>query len=371
MQHPMQQNEELPPMGRNRRVLMLIENNGYPDDTRVLMECHCLRDAGYQVTVIAPTGNSRRLYEFVDGVHVYRYPKPWEPGGFLGYLWEFGYSMILAFLLSLYVVCRRGFDVVHTRTPPDVYLFLGVFYQLFGKKYIVDLHDLPPELYQAQHDGQGNRLVHAVLLWFERRTCKRADGLIASNASQRKIQIERGGAPPDRCFVVRNAPHERFLEPTRPLESLRTSSKTIIGYMGWINVQDRVDMLIRAIDHLKNQLGRTDFRAVIVGSGSAVKELKRLVAELRLEEVVEFTGHRVGDDLLRHVASFDICVTPDPSNPYNDTCSMVKTMEYMAMAKPIVAFDLPENRWSAGEAGFYAGGNSIAGLADTDGAADR
>ena len=41
---------------------------------------------------------------------------------------------------------------------------------------------------------------------------------------------------------------------------------------------------------------------------------------------------------------------------------MVKTMEYMAMSKPIVAFDLPENRWSA-EAGFYASGNSITDLA--------
>ena len=46
----------------------------------------------------------------------------------------------------------------------------------------------------------------------------------------------------------------------------------------------------------------------------------------------------------RHLAETDICVVPDPSNPYNDRCTMVKLMEYMALGKAIVAFDLPEHR---------------------------
>ena len=33
---------------------------------------------------------------------------------------------------------------------------------------------------------------------------------------------------------------------------------------------------------------------------------------------------------------------------------MIKMMEYMALSKPIVAFDLPEHRVSAGEAALYA-----------------
>ncbi|HEY4233821.1 MAG TPA: glycosyltransferase family 4 protein [Lacipirellulaceae bacterium] len=345
------------------RVLMLVENCSYPDDMRVLMECRSLHDAGYQMTVICPTGRSRRAYENVEGVHVYRYPKPWEPGGFLGYIWEFGYSLVMTFLVSLYVVFRRGCDVLHVRTPPDIYVFLAGFYKLFGKKYVVDLHDLPPEMYQAQNDGSGSRIVHAVLLWFESLTCRTADLFIASSESQRRMQIERGGAPPDRCHIVRNSPHERFLEPIEPIESLREPGKIILGYMGMIGVQDRVDMLVRACQCLKNELGRDDFRAVIVGDGPALDELKRLAVELGIEQRVSFAGFQRGDDLLRHVASFDICVTPDPSNAYNDTCSMVKTMEYMAMAKPVVAFDLRENRITAGDAGFYAKGNDAIDLA--------
>jgi glycosyltransferase involved in cell wall biosynthesis len=351
------------PFSKRGRILMLIENASYPDDMRVVMECRSLYDAGYQMTVICPTGRSRLAYENVDGVHVYRYPKPWEPGGFLGYIWEYGYSLIMTFLVSLYVVFRRGFDVLHVRTPPDIYVFLAGFYKLFGKRYVVDLHDLPPEMYMAQNHGEGSQLVHSVLLWFERLTCRTADVFIASSDSQRRMQIERGGAPPDRCYVVRNSPHERFLEPIEPIESLRENGRTIIGYMGMIGVQDRVDMLLRACHALKQELARDDFQTIIVGDGPALDDLKRLAAELGIEQWVTFAGFRRGDDLVRHVASFDVCVTPDPSNAYNDTCSMVKTMEYMAMAKPVVAFDLRENRITAGDAGFYADGNDAIDLA--------
>jgi glycosyltransferase involved in cell wall biosynthesis len=342
---------------------MLLENGGYPDDARVLMESRALYDAGYQVCVVCPTGATRRWYENVDGVHTYRYPKPWEVGGLLGYAWEFGYSLVMAFLVSLYVVFRRGFDVLHVRTPPDVYVFLAAFYKLCGKQYVVDLHDMPPELYQAQNDYRGNPLIYGALLWFERFTCRVADYFVASSESQQRLQIERGGAPADRCYIVRNSPQERFLEPMEPLEALRQDGRLIIGYMGMLGIQDRVDMLIRACACLKNELGRSDFRTIIVGDGPALADLKCLAADLQLDDCLSFVGFQRGNDLFRYVASFDICVTPDPSSIYNDSCSMVKTMEYMATGKPVVSFDLAENRISAGNAAFCTKGHQPIDLA--------
>jgi len=50
----------------------------------------------------------------------------------------------------------------------------------------------------------------------------------------------------------------------------------------------------------------------------------------------------------------DICVAPEPSNSYNDRSTTIKMMEYMALGKPIVAFDLPEHRASAQDAAVYA-----------------
>jgi glycosyltransferase involved in cell wall biosynthesis len=225
------------------------------------------------------------------------------------------------------------------------------------------MHDLSPELYQARQAGDGNRIVLAVLRWFERLACRTADRLIATNQMQRQVQIERGGASPDRCHVVRNGPDARFLARQEPIACLRQGDRLVIGYVGMMGVQDGVDYLLRAIACLRNEFGRRDFLAVIVGSGPALDDLKRLATDLNLQQVVEFSGYRSGDDLLRHIASFDMCVTPDPSNPYNDSCTTIKTMEYMAMSKPVVAFDLPENRVTAGDAALYARDNSERDLA--------
>lgn len=348
---------------KRQRVLMLVENAGYPDDTRIAMESRCLRDAGHQVVVIAPTGNSKRLHEIVDGVIVYRYPQFWELRGFAGYVLEYAYSLALAFAISLYVAVRHGFDVVHSRIPPDVYVLIGGFYKLFGKRFVADLQDSSPDLYAAQHDGTANKRVIAALRWWERRACRSADCLITINETYRRMLSVRAGIPIERCHVVRNAPDAGFLKPVEPLESLRRDGRLIIGYMGIIGVQDRVDVLLETLFCLKNEIGCSKFLAVIVGSGPALDEVKNLATSLELDNHVQFVGFQVGDDLLRHVASFDICVTPDPSNPYNDGCSFLKMMEYMAMGKPVVAFDLQENRVTAGDAALFATGNSVRELA--------
>ncbi len=342
---------------RATRILMLLENDSYPDDTRVVLEAETLHKAGYNVTVICPTGQSKQKVELVEGVRVYRYPQPWQVRGFVGYVLEYSYSMLAAGIISFYVLLRHGFDVVHIHAPPDMNGLIGAFYKLLRKQIVLDQHDLSPELYQVQKAGQGSQMVHRALLWFERFACRWADRVIVTNQTQRDVQIERSGVRPSHCHVVRNGPGARFLAPTEPLDVLANSGKTIIGYVGMIGIQDGLDCLMRTLAHLRDDFGHDAFLAVIVGSGPALADIKRMADKLKLQNCVQFAGYVSGQALLRHIASFDICVTPDPSNPYNDSCTTIKTMEYMAMGKPTVAFDLPENRFTAGDSALYATNN--------------
>jgi glycosyltransferase involved in cell wall biosynthesis len=72
----------------------------------------------------------------------------------------------------------------------------------------------------------------------------------------------------------------------------------------------------------------------------------------------------VSDDTVANVLSTaDLGLCPDPKNPLNDLSTMNKTMEYMAFALPVVAFDLCETRVSAGDAAVYASPNEVADLA--------
>ena len=344
-------------INRPNRILMILENGSFPDDTRVYLQAIALVEAGFQVSVICPIGKRRSFYELVEQVHVYRYPRPLELNGLLGYLFEYSYSLVMAFVYACWVLVRTGFDAIHVHCPPDLNSMLAIFFKLFGKRFVVDLHDLSPELYQAQKNGKGSQVLVRALRFFERLASRNADALIATNQSQNKIQIERCGADPRRCYVVRNGPNELFFPGVLPLEELTMPGKIILGYVGLMGVQDGVDYFIRALAKLKTS--RNDFFAVLVGRGPALESLKKMTRELGLADYVRFTGFVEFRQVPRFIASFDICVTPDPSNSYNDSCTTIKTMEYMAIGRPTVAFRTKENEITAGEAALYAENNNI------------
>lgn len=333
---------------------MLLENSGFPMDVRVRQEAQTLRDAGYQVTVVCPAEPGQVSREVVDGMKVYRYPAPRAGSGFASYLWEYGYSMAATLLKSAQILFRDGFDVIHLANPPDTFVLIAAPFKLLGKRLIYDHHDLSPEMYYARFGGKGNRLVYQALVLMEKLSCRLADHVIATNESYKAIEINRGGVPPHRITVVRNGPDLERLRPVEPDPELRPRGKTVIAYAGVMGFQDGVDYLLRALHQLAYRLGRSDFHCVLIGGkGDAQPSLKRLASQLGLDPYVRFTGWVSDSDYVRLLSAADICADPDPSNPFNDRSTMNKMMEYMAMGKPIVAFDLPEHRFTAQEAALF------------------
>jgi glycosyltransferase involved in cell wall biosynthesis len=333
---------------------MLVENLPYPQDVRVRQEALALQDAGYEVAVIAQRGHGQPWRETSQGVRVYRYPAPPPGDSFLSYAWEYGYSLAAMFILTLVVSAVHGFDVIHAANPPDTAVLIAFCYKLFGKRFVFDHHDLAPELYHVRFNGRGQPIVHGMLIWLEGLSCRLADDVIATNESYRAMEIARGRAPAERITIVRNGPGPDWLQPVEPDSGLRQKARVIIGYVGILARQDGLDYLLRALAHLRADLGRSDFFCVVVGQGQGLPGLTTLASELGLDGHIWFTGYVANADLMRYLSTADICVDPDPSNAFNDRCTMTKLMEYMALGKPIVAFDLPEHRVTAQGAAVYA-----------------
>lgn len=339
------------------RVLHLSENLPLPFDRRVWMELSALRAAGYEVSAISPMGESwTRPYEVIDGIHVWRYPAPPPASGFLSYAWEFLYCWLQTARLSVVALLRRGFDVIHAANPPDTFWALAALYKLFGKRYVFDHHDLCPELYVSRFGGrhEGSLPYHALrfLEWAQFRT---ADLVISTNESYRRIAMERGGVDPGRVFVVRSGPSaERFAVVRAADPALKRGRAHLVAYLGVMAPQDGVDHLLRAARVLVHDRGRDDTGFILVGAGDSFEDLRRLSRELGLADVVTFTGRIPDADVERVLATADVCVCPDPLNPLNDVSTMNKILEYMAVGRPIVAYDLREHRFSAGDAALYA-----------------
>ena len=133
----------------SKHVLMLVENNSFPQDLRVRKEAAALRRAGYQVSAIAPRSGSQPWSERVDGVQVYRYPAPRGGAGIAGYIWEYAYSMAASLALMCRVYVRSPFHAIHAANPPDVFVFLALPFIVARVKFVFDHHDLIPEMFQA------------------------------------------------------------------------------------------------------------------------------------------------------------------------------------------------------------------------------
>ncbi len=347
---------------RPKRVLMLVENLPSPFDRRVWQEACALRDASYVVSIICPTGKGcEKKFEVVDGIAIWRYDLPVEGKGALGYAIEYSAALFWTFLLSWRVLLVRGFDIVHACNPPDLFFLIGGFFKLFGKKFVFDHHDISPELYEAKFGRRD--CFHRVLLKLEYWTFRTADVSIATNESYRRIAIGRGRMPRERVFVVRSGPSLKRMKILPPDERLKCGRRYLVAYVGVMGRQEGIDYLLRAVRHIVLDLGRTDVHFGLVGGGTSVDEMKTLGTELGVADFVTFTGRIPDDEMLAMLNTADVCVNPDAANEMNDKSTMNKIMEYMALGKPIVQFDLAEGRHSAQRASLYARKNDALDLA--------
>ncbi len=348
---------------RQRRVLIIVENLPSPFDRRVWQEATTLQQHGYGVSIICPTGKGyEKKYEEIDGIHIYRHNLPLEAEGALGYLLEYSTALFWEFVLAWKVLFRHGFDAIHACNPPDNIFLIGGFFKLLGKKFLFDHHDINPELYEAKF-GRRDFFYRVMLAW-ERWTFRLADVSIATNESYRRIAIERGGMDPGRVFVVRSGPKLERLKILPPVEALKNGRKFLVGYVGVMGRQEGIDYLLQALRFIVHDRQRTDVQFGLVGGGTSLAEMKELATALGIADYVTFTGRVPDDDMLAMLNTADVCVNPDIANEMNDKSTMNKIMEYMALGKPVVQFDLTEGRFSAQEASLYARRNDVEDLAE-------
>jgi glycosyltransferase involved in cell wall biosynthesis len=350
--------------GRGRRVLIVIENLPAPFDRRVWQEARSLREAGYQVVIVCPRMKGYDApYEEIEGIPIYRHPLPFEARGAAGYLLEYMSALFWEAVMMWRVFFKHGFDVIHACNPPDlIFLNALVFRALFGVRFLFDHHDINPELFEVKFGKRG--LFYRAIVLAERLSFRSADVSIATNESYRQIAIERGGMPPERVFVVRSGPDLTRLELREPVPERRHGRRHLVGYVGVMGKQEGIPYLLEAVRVIVRDLERDDVHFTLIGGGPELEALIEETESLGIASFVDFTGRAPDDELLDVLNTADVCVNPDEHNPMNDKSTMNKIMEYMALGKPIVQFDLTEGRVSAQDASLYAKPNDARDLAE-------
>ena len=334
------------------KVLIIVENLPVPFDRRVWKEACSLRANGYDVTVLCPRGKGyERGYELIDGIHVYRHPMCKERNSVVGYLYEYGCALFWEFWYTWWIYLRRGFRVIQGCNPPDLIFLIALPFKLLGVRYIFDHHDVSPELYLSKYGKKG--ILYKLQVWLEKLSCRSSDAVMSTNSSYRDLAVSRGGVDPRDVFIVRNGPDLRTFKGLPSNPALKHGKAYLVGYLGTMSVQEGLEILLNVALHIK-RLGRRDIHFTCIGGGPGLAGLRKMAREKNLDDMVNFTGRIPDEQMLEILSTADVCVNPDKPCEMNNISTMIKVMEYMALAKPVVQFNLKEGRFTAGEASLYA-----------------
>lgn len=361
--HNVLRQSEAKGMDRNmdRKILIIVENLPVPFDTRVWQEATTLAANGYTVSVICPKGKGYALEEeFLQGVHIFRHSLPDEGNGLIGYAKEYGAALKEELRLAKKIYKKIGFHVIHGCNPPDNIYMIAKHFKKYGVKYIFDHHDICPELFEAKF-GRNKGFLYSSQVFFERQTYKHCAFAFVTNESYKKIAIERGKMNPDKVIVLRSGPNLQRMKIIPPREDIKHGYRYMVAYLGVIGQQEGVEYLLEAAKYIKEHENNVFWG--IVGGGPHLKELKNMSKDMGVDDCVEFIGRVPDKQMLEYLNTADVCVNSDRYNAMNDKSTMNKILEYMALAKPIVQFDLTEGRYSAGQASLYARNNDAKDMA--------
>jgi glycosyltransferase involved in cell wall biosynthesis len=322
----------------------------------VWQEANTLKEYGARISIICPkTKDYPESFKKINDIEIYRHPLPAEASGPFGYLREYSAALFWELILSWRIFIKRKFHVIHGCNPPDLIFIVALCFKIFGVRYVFDHHDINPELYYAKFTKKN--LLYRMMLFLEKMTFKTASYSIATNDSYKEIAITRGKMPAEKVQVVRSGPGLNRLKITEGDVKYKNGRNYLVGYVGVIGEQEGIDLLLEAAKIICEK--RNDVQFAIVGGGTSLEELKHMSEDMNLSSHVDFYG-RVPDEILLDVLNTsDVCVNPDKPTEMNNLSTMNKIMEYMALRKPIVQFDMKEGRFSAQKASLYAVNNDV------------
>jgi glycosyltransferase involved in cell wall biosynthesis len=323
---------------------MLLENNLFPEDVRVRDEAQTLLAAGYDVRVIAPRGARQVRTEQIDGVTVERYWLPMsEAGGIAGLLAEYTVAHAQLFIRGTRALLR-GADFLHSHNPPDTLFPLAIAARRLHRRFVFDEHDLFPSLLEERF-GRGPLWRFANFA--NRMMIRNADLVLVTNRTHLEHARQRRPRPGTRIALVRNGPRQSTVSARPPAIRPGPLRDPKLVYVGALEPQDGVRQLPHVLERLVVDHGLTGARLSVAGWGSELDAIRSDLASRGLLNRVRLLGRTPHVDVLRLIASADICLDPAPGTPFNHGTTMVKISEYLAFGRPTVSYALRETARTA------------------------
>jgi len=316
-------------------------HSGYTFRTRAILEQQ--RKLGWETAHVTSTKHSADSpeEETVDGLHFYRTPPSDGLLRKLPLLNQLAVVSTLAGRLEQVIEKERP-DILHAHSPS----LNGLAALRAAKKHTI------PVVYECRAFWEDAAVDHGtssegglryrLTRFLETRVFQQADA-VTTICQGLKRDISARGVPADKITVIPNAVDiERFTmdgEPNRELAAeLDLSGKTVLGFIGSFYAYEGLVLLICALPAILAKA--QDTRLLLVGGGPQEKNLKKLVREMQLSDVVRFTGRVPHGEVNDYYNLVDIFVYPRLNMRLTDLVTPLKPLEAMAQGKLVLASDV-------------------------------
>ncbi|MCV9385711.1 glycosyltransferase family 4 protein [Reichenbachiella ulvae] len=325
-----------------RKILMLL-NEPYPTDIRVLKESRSLLEAEFEITLCCLARKDEKLEEEVGGVRVLRL-KGSESTAKKGLL-DMYLSMtrinplFSRFLKNLF--SKETFDFVHVHDLPLFFTARSVS----PVPVFLDLHENYPDALSVWFKWRKNpliRLKNRMFFnyphWqkFEQDAVKEADHVIAVVDEMKERLLDQTGLESDKITVVSNMEDRYFLEQeVDPQVFEKYKGRFIVSYTGNVGPHRGVDTLVKSMAFLKDH---EDIVVLIIGncSDDTRSYLESLVEENGLQGRVELWGYRPFHQFYSFMNMSDVNIIPHNKSGHTDHTIPHKLFQAMMVGKPVI-----------------------------------
>ncbi len=326
----------------------MITFDWYPADPRVRRLAEAAANAGYDVDVVCIRQPKEAITEVCNNVHIYRTPMNRGhsnalPLTMLGWLW-------FSFLASITITrlhMKYAYDVIHVHNMPDFLVLSALFPRLMGAKIILDVQDVSPELMATKATGRKRAILRALAIWQERFSAKFSHHVVTVGWPFENLLLQRG-IPREKLSVIINTVDPRLFPAAYRdrTEANLTGQKTpfILMYHGTIAERNGLDTAIRALAIARETA--PDLRLDIQGQGRGdyLPYLKRLAAELGVDDIVVFTDWGPFEHVVDFVAHGDVGLIPYRHDEFMELILPTKAYELAWMHRPMIASSTPAIR---------------------------
>jgi glycosyltransferase involved in cell wall biosynthesis len=317
----------------------MVAYTTYSVDNRVRREAEALVASGeYRVLVLTlKEGPSPRNYQ-LKGVEVREMNmSKYQGRNLVRYLILYLRFTLMAFLSCNMLLINKSLDVVHIHNMPNFFVFSAIIPFFFGKKIILDIHDIVLETFLAKF-GERSSILKKIILQILRVeefiSCTFAHKVICTNHLQRELLVKRG-IPERKIIIIFNTPDPRIFSRSKTVEINPKPKKEFkIIYHGTITKRLGLDLAIRAVISLADRIPCLDF--TILGGGEDVKELTALSRDLGGQEVIHFESPVPGEELVKILSRMDLGIVPNNKNIATDVMLPVKMLECVALDIPVI-----------------------------------